>query len=816
MSNGRSGIRITSAPPASPDHSAIQPAWRPITSTIRLRWCDSAVVCSRSIASVATCTAVSKPNVMSVAPMSLSIVFGTPSTGSPRVVAASWPRRACPRRRSRSARRGAATPCTSATRVGAARRPSAGSCATSPRIVPPRGRIPRTDSIVSSSYCDSIGPRQPSRKPTIAWPYSSMPLRTTARMTALRPGQSPPPVRTPMRKVGARYRQRPHAAAPTIGPRCAELAVLLLGALLAAGCGGGDDDRPQVPGDGALTIYTSLPRHGDSRGRRDGRRSTASGSRSRTATGGPAGARSSSSQLDSSKPDGQTWDPELVEKNAERAADDRAAIAYLGELDLGGSAISVPVTNDEGILQISPLDGLTSLTRDAARRPARRPRALLPERQAHVRAARADRPRRRRPRWSTGRASAAPRRIAIVHDDQLSRPRASPPRPCSSPTRASSRSRPSRRSRPATSPEDYADDARRRSPRRRSAPTPSSTPASPPRPPRRCSRAIERALPGAELYAAGIPPERRRSSGVAARAAGQRDAARARVPAPRARSVLDRIARAGRRVPPVEALYGYESMRLVLEAIDRAGPRAGDRAAVVREALRARAARRRARADLEHHRAPATSPTSASPPTAATAPSSRYEGLRTRARRPAAAPGDRARDATRSAAARLRARARRRGAVGAQRQPVVYLLDDGVDARAAVRAALGRLVPDPAASRSRSSAGRSCASSARDVPLLRVPRHRRASRSSTSPTSWRSTTSASGPALTIQYLAPLLVLLWLTARPRPAHAAVAVGRARAVGRRLLPRRARVRHRRARRRSASPLALVVARSRSRST
>ena len=34
------------------------------------------------MASVATCTAVSKPKVRSVAPRSLSIVFGTPTTGS--------------------------------------------------------------------------------------------------------------------------------------------------------------------------------------------------------------------------------------------------------------------------------------------------------------------------------------------------------------------------------------------------------------------------------------------------------------------------------------------------------------------------------------------------------------------------------------------------------------------------------------------------------------------------------------------------------------------------------------------------------------
>ena len=54
---------MTLAPPARPECSAIQPAWRPITSTTSARWWDSAVVRSRSIASVAMPTAVSKPKV---------------------------------------------------------------------------------------------------------------------------------------------------------------------------------------------------------------------------------------------------------------------------------------------------------------------------------------------------------------------------------------------------------------------------------------------------------------------------------------------------------------------------------------------------------------------------------------------------------------------------------------------------------------------------------------------------------------------------------------------------------------------------------
>ena len=60
---GCSGMRITSAPPAIPLITAIQPVCLPMTSTTITRLCDSAVECSRSIASVAMVMAVSKPNV---------------------------------------------------------------------------------------------------------------------------------------------------------------------------------------------------------------------------------------------------------------------------------------------------------------------------------------------------------------------------------------------------------------------------------------------------------------------------------------------------------------------------------------------------------------------------------------------------------------------------------------------------------------------------------------------------------------------------------------------------------------------------------
>src|SRR5581483_4986117 len=68
-----------------------------------------------------------------------------------------------------------------------------------PRIVPPRGKMPRTAWTSRGMVSPSSGPRHPSRNPTNSRPYSCTPLRTTARITAFRPGQSPPPVRTPTR-----------------------------------------------------------------------------------------------------------------------------------------------------------------------------------------------------------------------------------------------------------------------------------------------------------------------------------------------------------------------------------------------------------------------------------------------------------------------------------------------------------------------------------------------------------------------------------------------------------------------------------------
>ena len=82
--------------------------------------------------------------------------------------------------------------------------------------------------------------------------------------------------------------------------------------------------------------------------------------------------------LSSTEPGGEVWKPDLVNANADRAVEDPHAIAYLGELGFGGSAVSLPVTNAGGMLQVSPTDGLTSLTRMPPGRPRSDPVRLRP------------------------------------------------------------------------------------------------------------------------------------------------------------------------------------------------------------------------------------------------------------------------------------------------------------------------------------------------------------------------------------------------------------------------------------------------------
>ena len=154
-------------------------------------------MCSLSIASVAICTAVWKPKHTSVSAMSLSIVFGTPTIGMP----TSWfkcdathneplPPMTINASTPMSARFCLTCAGPSGKSYGLPRRV--------PRIVPPRGKMPASRATVSSVERFSSTPSHASRNPTTESPKSLIALRVTARITAFRPGQSPPPVSTPI------------------------------------------------------------------------------------------------------------------------------------------------------------------------------------------------------------------------------------------------------------------------------------------------------------------------------------------------------------------------------------------------------------------------------------------------------------------------------------------------------------------------------------------------------------------------------------------------------------------------------------------
>src|SRR4051812_13166677 len=267
ISMGRSGMRITSAPPAMPEYDAIHPACRPITSQTMTRLCDSAVECSRSMASVAICTAVSNPKVRSVPERSLSMVLGTPTTLTPIVP-------------SRVATPGVSSPpmATTAWRLSALTlrmTASAPPCFLNglvrevPRMVPPRWRMPLVASRVRRSCSGgSNRPRQPSRTPITSSPCCS-PRRTTARITAFKPGQSPPPVSTAIFMVlpsdapstAKRDRSQSGVESPAgdhlHGP---EEEVLLGVGLLSAPAAGGSLEP--LPGDHVAVVRKAAEQHG--------------------------------------------------------------------------------------------------------------------------------------------------------------------------------------------------------------------------------------------------------------------------------------------------------------------------------------------------------------------------------------------------------------------------------------------------------------------------------------------------------------------------------------------------------------------------
>jgi branched-chain amino acid transport system substrate-binding protein len=140
-------------------------------------------------------------------------------------------------------------------------------------------------------------------------------------------------------------------------------------ALALVACGGnGSDGGGSQDGPSTLTIYSSLPLHGPDRER--SRDMVNAIKLALQESGGKIGQLSITYvSLDSSTAEDATWTSDRVLDNARTAVRDLNAIAYIGDLDSAATALSLPLTNEGHILQVSPSSTYDGLTRPGSGRP---------------------------------------------------------------------------------------------------------------------------------------------------------------------------------------------------------------------------------------------------------------------------------------------------------------------------------------------------------------------------------------------------------------------------------------------------------------
>ena len=148
-----------------------------------------------------------------------------------------------------------------------------------------------------------------------------------------------------------------------MGPRAA-LACAVAGlAFSLTACGGKaeDDGGPQT-GSRTVTIYSSLPLYGPERERSQDMVNAIK--LALEDAGGKAGVLNVTYvSFDSSTREEGTWTSDRVLDNARQAVRDINAIAYIGDRDSAATALSLPLTNEGNILQVSPTSAYDGLTR---------------------------------------------------------------------------------------------------------------------------------------------------------------------------------------------------------------------------------------------------------------------------------------------------------------------------------------------------------------------------------------------------------------------------------------------------------------------
>jgi len=148
--------------------------------------------------------------------------------------------------------------------------------------------------------------------------------------------------------------RRVRAAALVIG--------LLAAALLLGGCVGSTSRGKRRFATGRLVVYSSLPLLGPTRAVGE---SVLEGEQmALAADGGRIGRfQIRLRSLDDATRASRGWDPGQTNQNATLAAQDARTIGYVGDLNSGASAVSLPILNRAHIPQISPLSTAVGLTR---------------------------------------------------------------------------------------------------------------------------------------------------------------------------------------------------------------------------------------------------------------------------------------------------------------------------------------------------------------------------------------------------------------------------------------------------------------------
>jgi branched-chain amino acid transport system substrate-binding protein len=143
-----------------------------------------------------------------------------------------------------------------------------------------------------------------------------------------------------------------------------------------SGGGGGGGGKADSSG-GTLNLYSSLPLQGASRPQSE---DVIKGIKlALKQHGGKAGGFTIKyKSLDDSTAAEGKWDAGQTKSNARQVAQDKKAIAYIGEFNSGASANSIPTTNQAGILQVSPSNTALGLTKSGEGAEAGEPNKYYP------------------------------------------------------------------------------------------------------------------------------------------------------------------------------------------------------------------------------------------------------------------------------------------------------------------------------------------------------------------------------------------------------------------------------------------------------